>query len=200
MLRLERGEYLPRLDEAVRLAGVLKLPLEWLVAGRLSPANDLGGIAYELNHLGVSDLVVSASQVPGAFRYHEEVLVLALCGDRPEPRVVEAIPVVIARRTFRPALVRAFAAVHDRRARTRLAWLSEVTLSLARMDAFPVAVETERHLRGLIERGVKPVEPDSLGHPADGTVPPAWRRWNITYAGTMRDFLRRSIEVVGAAQ
>jgi hypothetical protein len=64
------------------------------------------------------------------------------------------------------------------------------------MDAFPVVLETERQLRGMIKRGVKSAEPDSLGHPTGGTVPPPWRRWNITYAGAMRDFLRRSIEVV----
>ena len=60
----------------------------------------------------------------------------------------------------------------------------------------PQAQESSNDLRANgtpIGKGT--LDPDSLGHASDGKLPPIWRRWNITYAGTMQDFLRRSIEV-----
>lgn len=196
--RAELGQYVPRLDEATKLARVLRIPLEQLVDGRTTPPSDFRGIAVELNHLGVSDLEVHNSVVPGSFRHPEEVLVLALAGDRPEPRVVEAIPTILARQKFHAVLVDAFTKLHDRRVKTRLAWLSDVTLTLGKAANFPIPIETEPQLREFIQLGEKAEITDSLGHPATGNVPPAWRRWNINYAGTMQDFLRRAREIVAA--
>jgi hypothetical protein len=126
------------------------------------------------------------------------VLVLAVRGDRPEPRMVEALPAVLARRKFRVPLVSAFADIHDPRVRGRLAWLSEVTLTLSRLASFPWPIGSETQLRDLRAAGIKSAEPDSLGHPGDGPRPPAWRRWNITYAGTIQNFLSRLAEVAAA--
>ena len=199
VVRMEAGQTVPRLDEAVRLAEALQVPLEWLIAGRWTPTNDLRGIALELYRLGIRDLVVSDSQVPGSFRHDEEVLVLAVCGDRPEPRVVEAIPFLLARRDFHGPLAAAFADVHDPRARARLAWLSEIALAFSRSSKMPLAIEsTPACLHSLIALGEKGAKPDSLGHPRTGPSPPIWRRWNITYAGTVDDFLRRTMEVAEA--
>ncbi len=195
IVRMEAGETIPRLDEALCLAGALKVPLEWLTAGRKFPRPDLKGIAVELHHLGIRDLEVSDAHVPGSFRHGEEVLVIALSGDRPEPRIVEAIPFLLARLRFRASLATAFAEYYDRRVRTRLAWLCDITLALSRLSTMPVSVESEANLKSLIKKGVKAAEPDSLGYPSSGKLPPIWRRWNITYAGTMDDFLRRTIEV-----
>jgi transcriptional regulator with XRE-family HTH domain len=195
IVRMEAGLTVPRLDEAVRLAEVLKVPLSWLTSSWKFPRPDLRGIAIELHHLGIKDLEVSDSQVPGSFRHGEEVLVIAVGGDRPEPRVVEAIPFLLARHKFRAPLAAAFAKYHDRRARGRVAWLSEITLALSQMNTMPLSIKSEAHLRALVGQGVKAPEPDSLGHPGDGKYPPIWRRWNITYAGTMKDFLRRTDEV-----
>jgi hypothetical protein len=152
-----------------------------------------------LYRLGIRDLVVSDSQVPGSFRHDEEVVVLAVSGDRPEPRVVEAIPFVLARRDFNGSLVAAFANLHDKRARGRLAWLSELTLLFSRSRPTPLTIEsTPASIQSLIDQGVKAPEPDSLGHPRTGRAPPVWLRWNITYAGTVDDFVRRTNEVAAA--
>jgi transcriptional regulator with XRE-family HTH domain len=197
ILRMESGIVMPQLDEAIRIAGVLKVPLEWLMARRWSMRTDLQGIAFELYHLGIRDLEVANPQVPGSFRRPEEVLVLALSGDRPEPRVVEAIPFLLARQTFEVPLAHGFACVYDNRVLTRLAWLSEVTLALGQSSTMPLSIEirSQPHLRAFVE-SVKPSsDSDSLGHPSQGTLAPIWRRWHITYAGTLQDFLRRTIEV-----
>jgi transcriptional regulator with XRE-family HTH domain len=192
--RFEGGLAVPRLDEAVRLAGALKAPLEWLIAGRWIPRKDLKGIALELFRMGIRDLEVADYSVPGALRHGEEVLVLALTGDRPEPRIVEAIPYVLARRKFRPGLAVEFADLHDKRACVRLAWLSAVTFALSERGSFPVEIQSKERLASFMALADKKPKADSLGHPSTGRLPPIWRRWNITYAGSMDDFLRRSIE------
>lgn len=195
IVRMEAGLTIPRLDETVRLAEILKVPLSYFASTWRFPRPDLKGIAIELHHLGIKDLQVADPQVPGSFRHGEEVLAIAVSGDRPEPRVVEAIPFLLARlKLFRPALAAAFAEVHDKRAHTRLAWSCDITLALSRISTFPIPVRAEDELQSFIERTEKGSTPDSLGYPGTGRFPPIWRRWNITYAGTMDDFLRRSIE------
>jgi transcriptional regulator with XRE-family HTH domain len=202
IVRMEAGQTVPRLDESLRLAEVLKVPLERLIERRWSPPTDLRGIAIELYHLGIRDLEVTNPQVPGSFRHVEEVLVLALEGNHPPSRVVEAIPYVLAQRTFHAWLVDSFATLHDSRVRTRLAWLSEITLALSRLSTMPVFVggRSQAQLDAFVKFGSRSSEPDSLGHPSRGNLPPIWRRWNITYAGTLQDFLQRTIEVDAAFQ
>ncbi len=195
VVRAEQGRYVPNLDEAVRLAGVLKVPLERLTSGGWSPGTDLRAIAFELFHLGIRDLQVSAPQVPGAFRPAEQVVAAAVKGDRPEPRVVEALPFVLARRKLDVPLALAFGETYDPRVKTRLAWLCDVTLTLSQLSTFPGEVRTEAELRGFIRAATKSAEPDSLGHPGSGKPSPVWKRWNITYAGTIKDFLHRSVDV-----
>jgi transcriptional regulator with XRE-family HTH domain len=221
IVRIEAGKTIPRLSEAVRLAKALKAPLEYFVSGRFSPGVELRDIAIELYRLGIRDLEVSDPRVPGTFRHKEEILVLAVAGDRPEPRVIESIPYLLLRRHFLPAFTAAFADLYDERTRTRLAWLSEIALALNELSSMPLLPfgstpdgrrSRPASLGWLIKEGKKPYEspkeirydgmrtgrrapePDSLGHPGDGKFPPIWRRWNITYAGTMDDFLRRSVE------
>jgi DNA-binding XRE family transcriptional regulator len=199
IVRMEAGLTVPRLDEAVRLAEVLKVPLGWFASTGMYPRQDLRGIAIELHHLGIRDLEVFSPEVPGSFRHKEEILAIAVSGDRPEPRVIEAIPFLLARYHFDAWLVAAISkSYHDRRARGRIAWLSEITLALSRLGRSPLAIQTEASLSALIKRGVKAPEPDSLGHPATERLPPIWGRWNITYSGTMDDFLRRSLECQAA--
>src|SRR5437016_4822588 len=98
IVRMEAGRAVPRLDEAVRLAEALKVPSEWFVAGRCMPTYDLRGIALELYRLGIRDLEVSQPRVPGASRNKEEVLAIAVGGDRPEPRIIDAIPFLLLHR------------------------------------------------------------------------------------------------------
>jgi transcriptional regulator with XRE-family HTH domain len=196
--RFEGGTAVPSLDEAVRLAKALRIPFELLTNGTWVPAPDLRGIALELNRLGIWDLEVSNPRVPGSFRHAEEVIVLALGGDRPEPRVVEAIPYVLTVRKLRPVLLSAFAEVHDRRVFTRLAWLCDIALALSRKSDYPAPVRFEDQFRSILALGHKAPEPDSLGHPGTGPLSPIWRRWNITYAATLDDILRRTLEVHAA--
>lgn len=210
--RLESGAVEPSLADALRIAEKLKVSLEWIVAGVLGPAEGgLETIAVELHRLGLRDLVVSDARVPGSLRHTEEVLVIAVSGDRPNPRVVEGIPFVLAQTKFLPSLIPAFAKLHDRRAWVRLAWLADVALALDGNNGFP-PVATRKYLeiltgaaRGRVwptRPGVEPVEPDSLGHPdtSKGRPSPVWLRWKITYAGRVADFLHRTAELTQAAR
>jgi transcriptional regulator with XRE-family HTH domain len=196
--RIESGRLVPKLDDAIRLAEALKIPLQMLINGRWRPADDLPGIAIELFHLGIRDLALSKVIVPGAFRRSEQVLALALRGDRPEPRIVNAIPFVLARNTFNVRLLRAFADFYDRRLRARLAWLGEVALILHQRGVFDNGLSSEETLASIIRSGKKRPIPDSLGHPREGKAPPAWARWNISYIGGIQDFLQRTLEVQDA--
>jgi hypothetical protein len=187
------------LDEAVRIAGVLRVPLESLATGRWKPGTDLRGIAFELFHLGIQDLEVSAPRVPGAFRPGEQIVAAAVKGDRPEPRLVEALPLVLARRKLNVPLTLAFGDAYDTRVRTRLAWLSDITLTLGQLSTFPAEIKHESQLREFVQAGVRPSAPDSLGHPGGKNPSPVWKRWNVTYAGDLSTFLRRVSDAQSAS-
>ena len=94
----------------------------------------------------------------------------------------------------------AFADISDPRVRTRLAWLSDITLTLQKLSTFPIEVTKEKQLREFVQAGAKAAEPDSLGHPRQGKKPLLWARWNIAYVGDLADFLRRAQEVEAATQ
>lgn len=200
LIRIEQGTRKATWNEALDFARVLKIPLERLISGRLRPAINLRGIAFELLHLGVVDLEIADAEVPGAFRRPEQILVLAVKGDRPEPRVVEAIPFVLARQRLQAPLVRAFAEHYDRRAIHRLAWLSDITLTISRLAHFPIELRTETQLETIVRLAKKPKKPDSLGHPQTGKLPPVSKRWNVTYACDLKGFLQRTIELHSALQ
>jgi transcriptional regulator with XRE-family HTH domain len=193
--KIEVGQIAVGFAELVRIAESLNVPIQQLLTGKSRPSSDLAGIAVELFDLGVRDLVVSNAAVPGAFRHPEEVVVLAVRGDRPEVRVIEAMPFVMAGRKWRVGLLRAFAAVHDKRAFPRLAWLSEIALLLAGHAGFRTAGDAVVSLGRLIRRAKKPTTPDDLGHPGTGSRSPVWKRWNITYGGGLDDFRARVTEL-----
>jgi transcriptional regulator with XRE-family HTH domain len=195
VVRAEQGTSVLNLDEAVRIAEALKVPLQRLITGEWRPYIGLRGIALELYQLGIRDLEVSAAHVPGAFRRAEQVIALALRGTQPEPRVVEAVPSLLARNKLRVPLTLAFADTYDPRVRTRLAWLSDITLALSQRSAFPIEVKSEAQLVRLVRAGVRATKPDSLGHPGEGPWPRLWTRWNITYAADLSTFLKRTLEV-----
>jgi len=200
IVRAESGLYVLNLDEIIRVARVLKVSLQRLTTGRWRPGSDLQGLAVEIYQLGIRDLEVAGAHVPGAFRLPEQVLAAALKGDQPEPRVVEAIPSVLARRRFQVPLTEAFADYYDPRVRTRLAWLSDITLTLSQLNDFPIEVKSEKQLRDFVRAGAKATSPDSLGHPTEGEPPRLWKRWNITYAARLAEFRLRTLEVEAAYQ
>lgn len=192
IVRIEIGEHVPQFDEALRLAEILKIPLQQFLTGKKSPPRGLKGIAFELYQLGIRDFVVEGAVVPGAFRRKEQVVVLALKGDRPETRLIDAMPLVLATQPLNVRLALAFATIHDRRVRARLAWLSDVTLTLSRLSTFPVPLRTQESLEEFKRKVKRPAEPDSLGNPGTKLPSPLWRRWNVTYGGTLDGFLQRA--------
>jgi len=203
IVRMESGSYSPDVPQLLRLAAALRVPLEYLTAGRWRPSSSLRGLAFDLHRLGIRDLEVSGSEVPGSLRHPEEVVALALAGDRPEVRVLEALPLVLAGVRLRVPLVNAFAlSTGDKRVRTRLGWLCDITLILSKQSTFPATVVAPRSLEVLSKRFLRFVDkkaaPDTLGHPGNFTsrlLP--WKRWHINYAGRLDDFLKRSQEAAG---
>jgi len=198
LLRIEQNKRKPTLEETLRIATALKIPVEVLTRGKFRASRTLRGIAFELFHLGIRDLVVADPIVPGAFRPSEQVLVLALKGDRPEPRIVESIPFLLSRNHFDVPLTLAFARLFDRRVRTRLAWLSDIALALAKLGSRKSEPQSDIHLDKFIRAAKCKSETDSLGRPAEGRLSPIWRRWNISYAGDLQAFAARTRELEDA--
>lgn len=192
--RIESGQREPSLSEAVRLAGALHVPLEWLVTGKDEPGTALPDLAEELWHLGVVDLIVPHARVPGAYRPSEEVLALAVGTERPDPRVIEALPAVLAWNRWRAGVLEAFAQATHPRALTRLAWLTEITLFLERTGGFPGGlVGAGNYLVDILAKVNPAHEPDDLGQP--GSPAPEhriWRYWRITYSVELSAFRERA--------
>ncbi|HKI35527.1 MAG TPA: hypothetical protein VKA46_26965 [Gemmataceae bacterium] len=116
-----------------------------------------------------------------------------LSGDQVEPRVVEALPAVLAWNDWNVRLLEGYARTYDRRVRYRAAWLADVAQTIHTHHGFPGGCVNPRTLSALWRRAKRPSEPDSLGYPADQeSLPPVSRRWNITYAADLDSFRRRA--------
>ncbi len=191
--RIESGKREATLDEVVRLAEALHLPLEWFVTGKEQPGTALPDVAAELWHLGIVDLVVPHARVPGTYRPKEEVLALAVGTQRPEPRVIEALPAVLAWNRWRPGVLEAYARVTHPKALTRLGWLTEITLLLDRTSGFPGGLAGADDLTEFLTRVDRPHEPDDLGQPgAPAPEHRVWKYWRITYAVDPSNFRERA--------
>ncbi|QVL30762.1 helix-turn-helix transcriptional regulator [Telmatocola sphagniphila] len=196
IVRIETAEYSPVWEELLQLAAALRVPIQKFITGKTRPPGGLKGIAQELYQLGIKDYVVEGALVPGAFRRIEEVIALVLRGDRPDSRIVDALPLVLANQELNIGLAFAFAKLYDRRVRVRLAWLCDVTIALSRLPDFPIPISYPEVLEKITKRVKKPTEPDDLGLAGKQRVSsPIWRRWNITYAGTMESFQIRLREL-----
>jgi transcriptional regulator with XRE-family HTH domain len=192
--RMEMGLRWPTLAQLVQLARVLECPIQWFINGQEAPGAGLPEIAVELHHLGVVDLLVAGAVVPGAFRPVEQVLALAVSGDRPEPRIVEATPALLAWNWWYVPLLQAYSTAHDPRAAHRLGWLADVALTIHRNHGFPGGVRDQRRLELFVEWAMPRAEAESLGYPGDGgeNLPPVSKRWKITYAAGLRRFEERA--------
>jgi transcriptional regulator with XRE-family HTH domain len=189
---LERGRRVPTIGQLTRLAAVLERPLQWFINGTNHPGNGLSEMGVELFRLGVVDLVI-APIVPGAFRPPEQVVTLVVCGDYPDPRLVETVPALLAWNKWNPRLLDAYGRSYDPRAVYRLAWLADVTLTIERIQGFPGECVASLSLGEFI-RGVEtPGHVDDLGRPAgDETLPPVSKRWCINYSAELETFRRRA--------
>lgn len=191
--RIESGQREATLHEVVQLAEALHVPLEWFLTGEEQPGTALSDIAAELWDLGIVDLMVPQARVPGTYRPKEELLALAVAGERPEPRVIEALPAVLAWNRWRPGVLEAFAWVTHPKALPRLGWLTEITLFLDRTGGFPGGLVGADDLTEFLTKVDRPHEPDDLGQPG-GTAPDhrAWKYWRITYAVELSAFRERA--------
>jgi transcriptional regulator with XRE-family HTH domain len=191
--KLERGLRWPSLPQLLRLAHALELPLQWFLTGSTRPPLDSGALGIELLNLGIVDLLIADARVPGAFRPPEQVLAWVVSGDQPDPRLVEAIPAVLAWNPWNPRLLEAYGLTCDARAAHRLGWLADVALTIHRVRRFPGGFAEPLRVAEFMNRMVPSPSPDSLGHPAVCEVlPPVSKRWNITYAASLETFRARA--------
>lgn len=152
---MEKGHWQPSLRILTNIARHLDVPIQFFINGSTQPENHLHQLTLELRHLGIIDLDISQAIVPGAFREREEVLALSLAGERPDTRVIEALPYVMLKQPWQIDLIVGFGRKHDRRAVYRAAWLAEIALVLQERLQFPCSSRTVKSLNKLIKRARK---------------------------------------------
>jgi transcriptional regulator with XRE-family HTH domain len=192
----ESGRRRPTLDQLLRIARALDVSIQKLIGGSDRPGTELHDIAVELRHLGIADLWVKEALIPGAFRRSEEVIAQTVSALEPDPRIVEAIPAVLAWNEIDPVLLRAYGLTRGIRTARRMAWLADVALAIDRQGGFPGGCETAP-----LDRLTRIVPPpaherrrwDGLGHPMS-SVPrsPLWKRWQINYDANLAEFKTRA--------
>ena len=198
--RIEGGRREPTVDEALRLAAALDVSLEWLATGQEHPTESLADLAMELRYLGLVDLHVPGERIPGTYRRVEEIFTRAVAEERPEPRVVEAMPALLAWNRWNPALLDAFAsatAVHPR-TRNRLAWLCDITLLLERTGGLPRAIVDPSAVVAFVNKVDRPEQTDFLGRPpqeATGNRDRVMIYWKIAIYEDVRYFKDRAIVI-----
>ena len=192
----ELGQRRPTLDQLVRIAKALDYSIEGLIAGVNRPGNELRHMAVELRSLGIADLWVKDAVVPGAFRRAEELIALAVGGGEPDPRIVEAIPAVLAWNEIDPIVLRAHGLAARPRTTRRLAWLADIALAIDRRGGFPGGCRKrplERFTRIIPAAAAGPDAWDSLGRPmAKRPTSPIWKRWRINYDADLARFEQRA--------
>lgn len=192
----ERGQRRATLTQLLKIAKALDVPIQRLLTGSDRPGEGLTEIAIELRRMGIEDLWVQGAVVPGAFRRPEEVICLALSPREPDPRVVEAIPAVLAWNEINPALLRAHGAVT--RTTARVAWLADIALSIDKDGGFPGGCRRgplERFLAALETAKKRAIAPprDDLGKPTfSPPTSPIWKRWSINYGASLAEFSERA--------
>jgi transcriptional regulator with XRE-family HTH domain len=191
--RFEKGERQPTLQQLASLAAALAVPLQWFINGAERPGTDWREVVLELYRLGIQDLALGGAVVPGASRPVEEVLAVAAAGDRVNPRVIEALPAVLAWNAWDVGLLQAYGTKDDPRAAHRLAWLANIAWTIQTNEGFPGGTRNALQFEALCRNIQPPETPDSLGFPAlDEALPPVSRRWNITYAADLDVFRGRA--------
>lgn len=191
--RFEKGERLPTLPQLANLAQELGVSFQWFFNGTNWPGREYRDLAFELHALGVVDLLLPSRWVPAAYLPPEQVVALILGEDVVEPRIVEALPAVLAWNPWNERLLEAYAASYHPLAPGRLGWLADVTLTLHRNGGFPGGCVAPKTLAAFLQRVRPAAEPDSLGWPATKPIlSPVWKRWNIIYGASLQEFRQRA--------
>ncbi len=207
---IESDRQRPSLDQFFRIARALDVPIQRLIDGRERPGDDLRDIASQLRSLGIVDLHVSGAKVPGAFLRTEEVISLAVQPDEPDPRVILALPAVLAWNDWD---YYALAYVcpdtnpsdpeHDVLWRTqrRISWLSDITVAIDQRRGFPGGCKNTQQLTSFKEQFRRNMSPHghwhSLGRPmSKEPTSPIWRRWRINFDAQLSDFEERARQLV----
>jgi hypothetical protein len=150
--------------------------------------------------MGLIDLWVREPIVPGAFRASEEVIVLAVSGSEPDPRIVEAIPALLAWNETSPGLLRAYGMQARPSAVRRLAWLADIALAIENRGGFPGGCRRDLLARFLkkvtLPGGVKPAWDDLGRSPAKPPSSPIWKRWRINYDADLSVFEQRARQLL----
>jgi hypothetical protein len=151
---------------------------------------------HELRHLGVVDLWVKDALVPGAFRPTEELIALVVASEEPAPRILEAVPAILAWNEIDPILLQAFGLTNAPRTCRRLAWLADVTLAIDKQGGFPGGCRKEALVRFthlVASPDADRDSWDSLGRPvAKLPSSPLWKRWRISYDASLDEFKERA--------
>jgi hypothetical protein len=128
------------------------------------------------------------------------VLALAVAGNEPNPRIIEAIPAVLAWNRWSPSLLRAYTRPRTSRASIRLAWLADVALTIHRASGFPGGCPQRKNLESLIGPLFKaklPSTKDDLGRPGkESALPPVSKRWMISYDAPLSAFAQRAQHLI----
>jgi transcriptional regulator with XRE-family HTH domain len=192
----ETGKRQPRLAQLAQLSRALQVPLQWFLTGSMKPGKEPEDIALELFNLGVVDLWVGNALVPGAFRPPEQVVALSVSGQRPESRLLWAIPTVLAWNRWNPILLEGYG--RESRVLQRLAWLSDIAITIHHDQGFPGGCPGEDDLAEFIRRQPLPQSPDDFGDPSpEQPRNPLWKRWKINYVGSgnIATFQQRASEL-----
>jgi transcriptional regulator with XRE-family HTH domain len=194
----EKGRRLPSIPQLMRIALALKVPLQWFLTGTPMPPNELRDVSFQLHALGIVDLAIADEQVPGAFRHDEEVIALAVSGNSPSARIIEAIPAVLAWNLRNPFNLHTFAKLSDDvRAKYRLAWLADIAITIHQGTGFPGGCPSFSKLEIFVNEIKQDAESvnyeDTLGFDDEaGPRPPVSLRWKIRYPAQLSAFRERA--------
>jgi hypothetical protein len=181
----------------IRLARALDVPLQWFLSATNRPGSELRDIVLELRRLGLIDLWFEEPNVPGAFRHPEEVIAIVVGSETPEARIVEGLPAVLAWNRWRVPLLRGF--LRGQVAARRVAWLADIALAIHRAGGFPGGCPGVKDLTRLVNTipALDTKSWDSLGRsPHDPSRSPIWKRWHVSYPGTLDVFRKRAADLV----
>jgi len=188
----EAGRRRPTLEQLLRVARALDVSIQRSIGGLDRPGTELCDIAIELRHLGLVDLWVKGTAVPGAFRRPEELIALVVHPEEPEPRILEAVPALLAWNEVDPILLKAYGLTKGARTARRLAWLADIALAIDKRSGFPGGCRKEsliRFTRIIRFPSIERASWDGLGHPMDmPPKSPLWRRWRINYDANVDEF------------